>query len=375
MPAATTVNYKHVDGTVGSSGGGTTLPDQSGHSGEFLTTDGSNLSWAAAGGGGAWGSITGTLSDQTDLQTALDAKAPLTSPNFATSARFGYSTASRVPYLDASKDLVASSVTDTELGYLSGVTSAIQTQLSAKVTAVGSTTDNAIVRFDGTSGQVQNSAVTIADTTGAMTFTAGSGANLFWTTDGAGTIGDLTANRPDAVCAKTIVRVGSSGTCYLYNPSGNGILRLANSYELTHSGGSFYFQVSSVQMMQILGTDGSILLLGSTPQFRAPYGAATKPIFSSNSANDTGFTITAADEAAACTNGLSRMNWDANGNTVCGTAAIATNATDGFFYIATCNGVPSGTPTTKTGRVPMVYDTANNDFYVYNGAWKKVTLA
>ena len=26
------------------------------------------------GGGGAWGSITGTLSTQTDLQTALDAK-------------------------------------------------------------------------------------------------------------------------------------------------------------------------------------------------------------------------------------------------------------------------------------------------------------
>lgn len=34
--------------------------------------------WAAAsGGGGAWGSITGTLSAQTDLQAALDAKAPL----------------------------------------------------------------------------------------------------------------------------------------------------------------------------------------------------------------------------------------------------------------------------------------------------------
>lgn len=35
---------------------------------------------AAGGGGGNWGSITGTLSDQTDLQTALDAKAPLASP-------------------------------------------------------------------------------------------------------------------------------------------------------------------------------------------------------------------------------------------------------------------------------------------------------
>lgn len=35
---------------------------------------------AAAGGSSVWGGITGTLSNQTDLQTALDAKAPLASP-------------------------------------------------------------------------------------------------------------------------------------------------------------------------------------------------------------------------------------------------------------------------------------------------------
>src|SRR5688572_5765601 len=37
---------------------------------------------AGPGGGGTWGSITGTLSSQTDLQTALDLKAPLASPTF-----------------------------------------------------------------------------------------------------------------------------------------------------------------------------------------------------------------------------------------------------------------------------------------------------
>jgi len=31
-----------------------------------------------SGGGGTWGSITGTLSNQTDLQAALDAKVPYT---------------------------------------------------------------------------------------------------------------------------------------------------------------------------------------------------------------------------------------------------------------------------------------------------------
>jgi hypothetical protein len=44
--------------------------------GYVLSFDGTNLVWAAGGGGGgvAWGAITGTLSTQTDLQTALDAK-------------------------------------------------------------------------------------------------------------------------------------------------------------------------------------------------------------------------------------------------------------------------------------------------------------
>lgn len=45
-------------------------------SGDVLQYDGSNLIWAAGGGGGgvAWGAITGTLSDQTDLNSALSAK-------------------------------------------------------------------------------------------------------------------------------------------------------------------------------------------------------------------------------------------------------------------------------------------------------------
>jgi hypothetical protein len=53
---------------------------------------------------------------------------------------------------------------------------------------------------------------------------------------------------------------------------------------------------------------------------------------------------------------------------------LATNARDGFTYIPTCAGVPTGVPSIQTGSVAMVYDTANNSFYIYNGAWKKVSL-
>lgn len=41
-------------------------------------------------------------------------------------------TASTVPYLDSNKRMTSSAVTNTELGYLSGVSSALQTQLNAK---------------------------------------------------------------------------------------------------------------------------------------------------------------------------------------------------------------------------------------------------
>jgi hypothetical protein len=58
---------------------------------------------------------------------------------------------------------------------------------------------------------------------------------------------------------------------------------------------------------------------------------------------------------------------DSSGNVVVGTAAVATTATDGFLYVTGCAGTPTGTPTSKTGRVPIVVDTTNNKLYFYSG--------
>jgi hypothetical protein len=52
------------------------LPSVSGNSGKVLGTNGSTISWVDNGSGGvSWGQITGTLSNQTDLTTALGLKA------------------------------------------------------------------------------------------------------------------------------------------------------------------------------------------------------------------------------------------------------------------------------------------------------------
>jgi len=84
------------------------------------------------GGGGTWGSITGTLSDQTDLQSALDAK-QATITGAATTIDTEDLTVSRALVSDGSGKVAVSDVTATELGYLDGVTSAVQTQIDAKL--------------------------------------------------------------------------------------------------------------------------------------------------------------------------------------------------------------------------------------------------
>ena len=71
------------------------------------------------------------------------------------------------------------------------------------------------------------------------------------------------------------------------------------------------------------------------------------------------------------TNGTQRLEITGGGNIVPGGGALATNATDGFIYVAGCAGTPTGTPTAATGRVPIVVDTTNNKLYFYSGgAWR-----
>jgi hypothetical protein len=54
-----------------------------------------------------------------------------------------------------------------------------------------------------------------------------------------------------------------------------------------------------------------------------------------------------------------------------GSVALATTATDGFLYVPTCAGTPTGTPTSITGMAPIVVNTTNNKLYFYSGGqWR-----
>src|SRR5574343_239687 len=100
-----------------------------------------------------------------------------------------------------------------------------------------------------------------------------------------------------------------------------------------------------------------------------------------------GYIITDGDTSSSGTNSIYilsggydpstqiRLTVDSKGNTVQGLTALATNATDGFLYIETCGGTPSGVPTSYTGRVPILFDAVNNKLFIYNSGWKSTTLS
>ena len=126
--------------------------DTDGYISQYLTGD--DLVISAAGG--TWGSITGTLSDQVDLQDALNAK-QATITGGATTITSSNLTSNRALISSSSGKVAVSSVTNTELGYLSGTTSSVQEQLNSKVS---STTIKNIVSLT----QAEYDALTIKDT-------------------------------------------------------------------------------------------------------------------------------------------------------------------------------------------------------------------
>lgn len=99
-------------------------------------------------------------------------------------------------------------------------------------------------------------------------------------------------------------------------------------------------------------------------------------VHSSSSTNIVADLLFATKAAGSTGNPTEKMRIDSKGNVVISTAALLQNATDGFPYLPTVpTSPPTGTPTTYTGRIPIVYATDTNRIYAYNSGWKQTTLA
>jgi hypothetical protein len=70
------------------------------------------------------------------------------------------------------------------------------------------------------------------------------------------------------------------------------------------------------------------------------------------------------------------LSIDSLGSVIVGKAAKSTTATDGFLYVPTCAGTPTGTPTAHAGTVPMIVDSSGNKVWYYvGGSWKFTALS
>lgn len=254
---------------------------------------GSGVTSGGSSGGGS-GILTSINADSTPAQlisgsagisastaggtTTIDGTllAPKAAPTFTTSANFGYGTASTVPYLDASKNLISSAVTPTQLGYLDA-TSSVQTQLNTKGVTAGS---SSIV------------------TTGTIT-TGTWSADVIGVTKGGTGLATLTS-------AGVMVGAGTSTPTFVA-PSTSGNL-------LTSNGAAW---ASTAPAAPVGGL--------TTPTTGSTYGNSTPP--SVTGINNTGLGITAADSMTSGTDNTALgTNALTAGTTIVNSTAIGSNA-------------------------------------------------
>ncbi len=169
-------------GTLPIAGGGTgettadaalnaLLPTQTGQGGKILTTDGASTAWASPG---ATTLMDGKIfvGNASDVAVDVDMTGDVTIDNTGVTAignlkitsamvasgldlnKLDLLTVDRVLISDGSGVISVSAVTTTEIGYVSGVTSAIQTQLDAKAAGSALTTHIADTAAHGATGAV-----------------------------------------------------------------------------------------------------------------------------------------------------------------------------------------------------------------------------
>jgi hypothetical protein len=188
---------------------------------------------------------------------------------------------------------------------------------------------------------------------------------------GAGTAGSTDAFQVSGSAPANAARIDSSGNLGVGETS-MGTIRLvvkkndATSYSTSNMGAQTHTFLNNA-------TNGgfSNLILGcvSATSGSAVYAGVAVV---SEQASDTNGALAFGTRGSGGANITERARITSTGNVVAGgSVALATTATDGFLYVPTCAGTPTGVPTAITGMAPIVVNTTNNKLYFYSGgAWR-----
>lgn len=288
---------------------------------------------SGGGGAGTWGSITGTLSSQTDLQSALDLKAPLISPSFTTPT-LGVASATSV-----NKVAITAPATSATLAIADGKT------LTASNTITFTATDGSTLGI-GTGGTLGSAAYTASSayevpltfstglTRSTNTITVNTSQNIatlsnltsngiVTTSGGAGTLGVTVPGT--GVLTALAVNTGSSGA-FVVN---GGALGTPSSGTLTNATG---LPISTG--VSGLGTGIATALAVNT-------GSAGAPVLF-NGAGGTPSSLTLTNATGLPTTGIS--GWPANASGV-----LTNNGSGTLTWAAAGGGITIGTTTITSG--------------------------
>jgi hypothetical protein len=151
----------------------------------------------------------------------------------------------------------------------------------------------------------------------------------------------------------------------------------------SYAGGTFAtsIEVGSPETATAINTlYGDLFLKGSAPTLRQATtdGSGTVMQWRDDSSSTTDFQLgydpandylEIRDAQASDVNAAQLFRIIQNAGPALGAAFATVAQVAGAMYIPTVAGAPTGTPTTVTNFVPVVYDRTNNRLYLYNGGW------
>jgi len=247
------------------------------------------------------------------------------------------------------------------------------TQMYVSNTTSGTAAGSSIVVTDGAVGNVQEllsagfttSGIRVANT-GAFRSSATGGMNIgtsstsqlsFWTTD---------TKRASFLSSGELIWGGTTLIATEKVSIQNNANAITQFIVSNTTSGTAARAVSSVLTASSLGVSIHAISASYTT---SNILVANTGVISCSSGAGLNVGTTSNTQLSFWTNNTKKVSIPAAGGLVVGTAALATTATDGFLYIPTCAGTPTGVPTAQTGTVAMVFDTTNNKLYIYDGGW------